>query len=271
MIPILFAASAGLFPALAGSLNIALEGLLLIGAFTSLAVFYFTGSLPLAIIAAAAAGAALSAVHVFASYKLKANNIIAGLAVNLFSAGLCAVLSNKIFNTRGVVSASYKTGSGLVFGFLLFSVLLLAVIWVVINKTSFGFRLRACDKNQEALESLGIKPQVYQIVSILFSGILCGIGGSFLSLNLGSFVPGMSAGKGWIALVIIFLGSRKPQGILLAAFAFGLAEAFSNHAQGMWEIPADLILAFPYFCTLIAMIIVSIARGKLKSGLIRHQ
>jgi len=257
MTPILFAAAGGLFPALAGSLNIALEGLLLIGAFASLTVFYFSGSVPLAIIAAAMAGTLLSAIHAFAFIKLKANNIIAGLAVNLFSAGLCIVLSDKIFNTRGVVTTPHAAGSGLVSFYFVFAVILLAVIWVVINKTPFGFRLRACEKNQEALVSLNIKPQAYNIVSILISGFLCGIGGSFLSLNLGSFVPGMSAGKGWIALVVIYLGAKKPQGVFAAAFVFALAEAFSNYAQGMFRIPADFVLAFPYICTLIAMIAVS--------------
>ncbi|MDR1836937.1 MAG: ABC transporter permease, partial [Treponema sp.] len=92
---------------------------------------------------------------------------------------------------------------------------------------------------------------------LLVSGFFCGIGGSFLSLNLGAFVPGMSAGKGWIALVVIFLGGRKPLGVLAAAFAFAVADAFSNYAQGLWRLPADFILAFPYVCTLIAMVVVS--------------
>jgi len=262
MTPILFAAAAGLFPALTGSLNIALEGLLLIGAFASLVVFYFSGSIPLAIIAAAAAGTLLSCIHAFAFIKLKANNIIAGLAVNLFSAGLCIVLSDKIFNTRGVVTAPYKVSSELVNVYFIFAVFLLAVIWLIVNKTPFGFRLCACEKNKEALVSLNIKPQLYNIVSILISGFLCGIGGSFLSLNLGSYVPGMSAGKGWIALVVIYLGAKKPQGVFAAAFVFALAEAFSNHAQGILRIPADFILAFPYICTLIAMIAVSVLNGK---------
>jgi ABC-type uncharacterized transport system permease subunit len=68
----------------------------------------------------------------------------------------------------------------------------------------------------------------------------------------------MSAGKGWIALVVIFLGARKPQGVLAAAFVFAAAESFSNHAQGFWNLPAGCILAFPYLCTLIALILVSV-------------
>ena len=253
MTPLLFAAAGGLYPALAGTLNIALEGLLLAGAFSSLAVFYHTGSAAAAITAAVIAATALSLIHAFTAFKLRANLFITGLAVNLFSGGLCIVLSDKLFNTRGVTAS--KIIFGLVNWYFIVGVVLLFITWLVIYKTSFGYRLRACNKDSEALISLGIKPQNYKITAFLISGFFCGIGGSFLSLNLGVFVPGMSAGKGWIALVIIFLGARKPQGIFIAAFVFGLADAFSNHAQGFWNLPSDIILAFPYICTLIAMII----------------
>ena len=256
MIPLLFAASGGLFPALAGTLNIALEGLLLAGAFSALAVFHFTGSAAMAVASAACAATALSALHAFTSFRLKANLFITGLAVNLLSSGLCVVLSGGIFNTRGVVSS--RNISGLLKWYLLAALFLLPAVWLLIYKTPFGYRLRACDKNSGALVSLGINPLFYQSAALLISGFLAGIGGSFLSLNLGAFVQGMPAGKGWIALVVVFLGGRKPQGILAAAFIFALADVFSNYAQGLWRLPADFILAFPYVCTLLAMIAVSI-------------
>jgi simple sugar transport system permease protein len=260
MIPVLFAAAGGLFPALAGTLNIALEGLLLAGAFSSLAVFHFTGNIAVSVTAAIFAAMSLSAIHVFASFKLRANIFISGLAVNLFSTGFCTVLSGKLFYTKGVVALQNdaKIPSSLINWYLLFLLVLLLISWLAVNKTPFGLRLRACEKNSEALVSLGIDPQIYRVTALLISGFACGIGGSFLSLNIGAFVPGMSAGKGWIALVVVFLGGRKPLGILAAAFVFGVAEAFSNHAQGIWNIPADFILAFPYICTLSVLIIVSV-------------
>jgi len=260
MIPLLFAATGGLFPALAGTLNIALEGLLLIGAFSSLTVFYFTGSVTAAIACAVIAATALAALHSFATFKLRANIFICGLAVNLFSSGICIVLSDKIFKTRGVVSANNVPG--LLTWYLIIGLFLIIISHLIIYKTPFGYRLRACDKNSNSLVSLGIKPQNYQTKAILISGFFCGIGGSFLSLNLGAFVPGMSAGKGWIALAVIFLGAKKPLGVLAAAFIFALAESFSNYAQGFWNIPSGFILAFPYICTLIVLIIVSIPRSE---------
>jgi len=255
MIPIFFAALGGLFPAVAGTLNIALEGLLFAGAFSSLTVYYFTENAAAAVFAAVISSFFLCALHVLAVFKLRANVFISGIAVNLLSAGICIALSEKIFKTRGVVTANNLPG--LINIYLIIGVILLVFSWLAIYKTPFGYRLRACDNNIASLVSLGINPEKYQITAIFISGFFAGLGGTYLSLNLGAFVPGMSAGKGWVALAVIFLGMRKPHGILAASFIFAFSESFSNFAQGLWKTPADFFLAFPYMCTLIAMIIIS--------------
>jgi len=258
MLPIFFASLGGLFPALAGTLNIALEGLLLFGAFSSLTVYYFTGSALAAIISAVIAAMALSLLHVLCTFRLKANLFISGLAINLFSSGLCILLSDKIFDTKGVINAG--SIPGLLNWYIIFGIILLVVSWLALYKTPFGFRLRACEKSEEALVSLKIKPQRYRAAAILISGFFCGIGGSFLALNLGAYVPQMSAGRGWIALAVIFLGAKNPLGIIAASFVFAIAESFSNYAQGFWNIPADFILAIPYVCTLIAIIVTAMMK-----------
>jgi simple sugar transport system permease protein len=282
MTPLLFAACGALFTGLAGTLNIALEGLLLTGAFSAAAAWHFTGSFAAAVAAAVLSSLALSFVLAFTSVRLGSNVFIAGLAVNLLAGGMSAVFSRHIFNTRGVIVLrdikplpAFRVPvldgiplAGAVFSghslYVYASWLLVFVSWLVIFRTPFGYRLRACEKHGEALASLGLKPGVYRFAAFLVSGFCCGAGGSFLSLNLGAFVPNMSAGKGWIALVVIFLGGHKPRGLLAAAFAFGLAEAFSNYAQGHFNIPADFVLAMPYVFTLLAIIAVSI-RAKRKS------
>jgi simple sugar transport system permease protein len=269
MIPVLLAASGGLFPALAGTLNIALEGLILVGAFSALSVYYSTGSIALSVAAAGFSALALSALHAFAAFRLRANLFITGIAVNLFAAGLCVVLSDKLFNTRGVVSVHTgatltESSSGFFNFYITLALVLILVIFIVIYKTPFGYRLRACDKTNDALVSLGIEPRFYQTTAMLISGFLCGLAGAFLSLSLGVFVPGMSAGKGWIALVVIFLGGKTPFGLLAGAFLFSLAEAFSNHAQGFWSLPPDFFLAFPYVCALVALVVVSVLAVRRK-------
>lgn len=261
MTPLLFAATGGLYTELAGMLNIALEGLLLAGAFSALAATYFTGSVVVGFIAAVIASTLLSALLSGATLRLRSNVFITGLAANFLASGLTVVLAHKLFNTRGVI-ALRDIGSLPDALFIGGSWLLLLLSWAVLYKTPFGYRLRACDKHAEALSALGLKPDTYRRAAFLVSGFCCGIGGAFLSLNLGVFVPNMTAGKGWIALVVIFLGGRRPLGLIAAAFVFGLADAFSNYAQGLLRIPADFILAMPYVLTLIAMVVVSAAKRR---------
>ena len=270
MIPLLFAATGGLFTSLCGKLNIALEGLLLAGAFFALTAFHYTGSIAASLAAAVLSSVILSALHVFAVFKLRANVFVSGLAINLLSSGLCVILQDRIFNSRGLVTIGNISINH--YGFIILILVLLVFCRIIIYKTPFGYYLRAStaetsnDKNSEALISLGLKPQLYQICAFFICAFFCGIGGAFLSLNLGAFIPGMSAGKGWIALVIIFMGGKKPQGVLAAAFILSLIEAFSLRAQGFWKIPADFLLAFPYLCTLIAMIVASIFNRRLQKN-----
>lgn len=274
--PLLFAAAGGLFTELAGMMNIALEGMLLAGAFSAIAAVSATGSVGAGIAAAIISSTCLALLTAWTTVKLKSNVFIAGLAANLLAGGLTIVMSQRLFNTRGVVMGRDLAAlpvinipliknipfiGNLVSGFSLFTYaawLLLLLAWIIINKTIFGYRLRACGTNAEVLRSLGIESNFYRYAAFLLSGILCGIGGSFLSLNLRAFVPNMSAGRGWIALVIVLLGRRKPSGILIAAFIYSLAEAFSNYAQGIINIPSELILAMPYVITLLAITGVSI-------------
>jgi simple sugar transport system permease protein len=276
MTPLLFAATGGLFTELTGLLNIALEGLLLIAAFAAVTAVHFTGSIGIGIAAAIISSMFLAALLASVTLKLKANVFITGLAANLFAAGITVVLSHYLFLTRGVVvlkDAPHLTPVNIPFirnipvlgdifsghsFYIYLSWLLLFISALVIYKTPFGYRLRACGKHSQALMTLGLKPDFYRYIAFLVSGFACGIGGSFLSLNLGAFVPNMSSGKGWIALVVIFLGSRKPLTIFIAAFVFGLIDSFSNYAQGLLNIPSDFILAIPYIFTLLIMIVISI-------------
>jgi simple sugar transport system permease protein len=276
MTPLLLAAIGGLFTELAGMLNIALEGLLLTGAFAAAAWAGYSGSIPGGILCGVLASMTLAAILGLITLRLKANVFITGLAANLFAAGLTVVLSFRLFGTRGVVVFGNAPRLpvltipflarvpvlGDIFsdhtGYVYLSWALLALSWFVLYRTPLGFRLRACEHHSPALISLGLKPGVYRFIAFLISGLACGIGGSYLTLNLGVFVPNISSGKGWIALVVIFLGNRKPLGLLAAALVFGLADAFSNYAQGFLKVPADFILAIPYVFTLLVMIGVSI-------------
>ncbi len=280
MTPFLLAAIGGLMTELAGMLNIALEGLILIGAFFSVVFAASTGSLFLGILLGILMTMFFAFIFGAITLYLKANVFITGLATNLLAGGFTTVLAFFLFGTKGVLLFEGLPALPIlripalhgipIIGDILFGHnvlvylgwLIVVLAWVLIYKTPFGYRLRGTGSNPEALEAAGLKPRNYQMAGILISGFTCGLAGAVLTLNLGAYVPNISSGRGWIALVVIYLGGKTPFGILGAAFVFGLAESLSNYAQGFLNIPADFILAFPYIITVAAMVIMSIVKHK---------
>lgn len=278
MTPFLLAATGGLFTELAGILNIALEGLILIGAFFSVIFVAFTNSLFYGILLGILASMVLALIFGIISLYLRANIFITGLATNLFASGITIVLAFYFFRNKGVIN--FKNipklprfsnpffqkipliGDILVGHNILvyFSWLIVIIAIIIIYKTPYGFRLRGVGVNPDVISSLGLDPKKYRLSTILISGFTCGLAGAFLTIDLGAFVPNISAGRGWIALVAIYLGNRNPLGIVIASFVFGFAESISNYMQGATGIPTDFVLALPYLATVLAMIFYSIWR-----------
>jgi simple sugar transport system permease protein len=271
MTPLLFAALGGLFTELSGMLNIALEGLIMIGAFAGVVAASQSGSLLVGAAAGMAAGMTVALLYGLVSLKLKANEFIAGLATNLFAAGLTVVVSEQVFATKGVVPFDIPALPALdvpflrgipVLGEVLFhhdsmvyaSWVAVFLSWVFIYKTPSGMRLRATGSSPKAMASLGLGSDRYRLGAILASGAACGLAGCHLSFRLAAYVPNVSSGRGWIALVAIYLGGRKPLGIFAACLLFATTESFSNFAQGFLKVPPDFILALPYIVTLAALI-----------------
>jgi general nucleoside transport system permease protein len=279
MTPFLLAGIGGLFTELSGMLNIALEGLILTGAFFSVVLAAATGNLLLGITLGVLCAMALSLLFGSVTLYLRANVFITGLATNLFASGFTIVLADRLFRTKGVIQfpnvprlPSLTVPPFLqripVLGDVLFghnvivyiTWLIVLVSAVVIYRTPFGMRLRGTGLNEKTIFSLGLNPRRYQMAGILLSGLTCGLAGAMLTIQLAAFVPQISSGRGWIALVAIYLGNRTPWGIFAASFVFGLAESLANYAQGAARIPADFILALPYLGTVAAMIIYAVWR-----------
>jgi simple sugar transport system permease protein len=271
MAPLLYAALGGLLTELAGMLNIALEGLILIGAFAAAAAARASHSILAGLGAGMAASALAAATYGIATIKGKANEFITGLATNLLAAGLTVVLSAELFGTKGVVAfripalprvAIEGLSEAPIVGPMLFgqdvlvygSWLAVVLVWALVGKTPFGMRLRASGSNPKAVTALGLKPERYRFAAILLSGLGCGLAGSCLSLGLSAYVPNISSGRGWIALVAIYLGGRRSLGVLAACFAFAAADSFANYAQGFLKVPSEFILALPYVVTLAALV-----------------
>ncbi len=284
MVPLLLAAVGGLFSEYAGVLNIALEGLMLFGAFAGVVTAAQTGSIAAAVLAAAAASGALAFVYGVVALRLRADIFVAGIATNLLASGLTTVLADRLFGYKGVVrfesfpslapmvSAQALEPLGPVGALLRLFLdqtplvplawLLVAAAWVALEKTPFGLRLKGTGSAPEVVASVGIDPERHKIAAIALSGVACGVSGAALALSLEAFVPNLTAGRGWIALVIIYLGQRRIGGIVAASVLFALAESFSNYSQGFFALPSQIVLAFPYALSLVALVVYSIWSGR---------
>ena len=270
MTPFLFAAIGGLFSEAAGILNIGLEGLMLISAFFCVTAAGFSGSLWVGIAAGVSAAMALAMIFAYASIRLKANIFIAGIATNLVAAALSALLASHIFGHRGVFRFSNFPTLPLVAkpswigwpgDILLGHNVLVYLSWltaaacaIVLYKTPLGLRIRGTGLDSRTMVTLGLRPNRYRFAGVLVSGFTCGLAGCFLSLSLAAYVPNLTAGRGWIALVIIYLGFRKPLGIVIASLLFGVAESLSNYSQGFLSLPPEIIMAFPYIISIVALV-----------------
>jgi ABC-type uncharacterized transport system permease subunit len=260
MVPILFAALGGLFSERAGNLNIGLEGLILLGAFMGIVGTYLTGSILVGMLFGSAAGSILALVYSVACLELRSNIFIAGLAINLLAAGLVPYLSQLIFGTKGVVQLTEPATIPAVLGVsvtVFLAVAVTAVVHYVLGHTRFGIRIRAVGEDPAILESRGLQPRAYQRMAMILSGTFAGFAGAEMALRLGVYVPNISAGRGWIALVAIFLGVKRPFGVLAAATLFAVLDALSGAAQGLLTIPGTLLLGLPHALTLVAMVIYS--------------
>jgi len=259
-VPILLAAIGGTLTERSGMLNIGIEGLILTGAFGAIAVANATGSIFLGLIGGAASGMLLALLYSVVCLELRANIFVAGLAINLLAAGLIPFLSELFFGTRGVVRLSTDSRIpriGAISGMLPVAVGIAIIAAIALYRTPWGIRLRAAGGTIDSLSARGLNSGRYMRAAALISGILAGLGGAEIALRLGVYLPNISAGRGWIALVAIFLGLRNPIGVIGAAFIFAFFEAFAGAAQGFTEIPGTLLLGLPYLVTVVAMVIYS--------------
>jgi simple sugar transport system permease protein len=259
--PLLVAALGALWSERAGILNIALEGQMLAGALAAVLVQHFTGDLPLALAAALLVGAATGLVLAWGTLELGADPFIAALGLNLLLPGLAGWVSFSLFGNLGVIRLG---GTPLVVGgvpvFFLAALGLTAATHAVLFHTPWGLRLRAAGTSPALVASRGLSIRGPQRQALALSGALGALAGAFLALSLGAFVPGMSAGKGWIALVALYLGIRRPLPVLAACFVLSWTEQASNLLQAMKNLPAGLVLGLPSLMTVVVFVVTSAAR-----------
>ncbi|MBJ3776780.1 ABC transporter permease [Acuticoccus mangrovi] len=283
--PLILCAMAGLFSERAGVVDIGLEGKLLMGAFAAAAVASLTGSPWLGLLAGILAGMAMALVHAFACITHRGDQIVSGVAINILASGLTVVMGIAIFSQggqspplsreerflpitlpfadalRGVpilgpIYADLISGQNLLVYVALLSVPLAVV---VLFATSFGLRLRAVGEAPEAVDSAGYSVAWLRYRAVLIAGLLCGMGGAYLSIaHGGGFVREMSAGKGYIALAALIFGKWRPVPTLFACLLFGVLESSASRLSGVslplvGAIPVDVVLLAPYVLTVVLL------------------
>lgn len=276
--PLVLAALGGLYSERSGVINIALEGLMLAGAFTAAAITHFAGSPWIGLLAAMAAGVAVASIHAVVCIRFKADQVVAGTAINIMFLGLPAVLSAALFLSSGSTPqipkeqllpalAAYAPG-GLASLRLLTDVSVMSVLAVilglvthyVLRHTPFGLRLRAVGENPEAADAAGVRVTRFRYAGVLLSGAFAAAGGAYLSIGQASlFTRNMSAGRGFIALAALIFGKWRPVQTMLACLLFGFAEALTIQMPGVVklpsgeDIPVQFIQMIPYIVTMVVL------------------
>lgn len=279
--PILFAALGGLLCERVGVFNIALEGLMLWGAFFAVVGSYYTQNAFLGVMTAMVMGMVLAAVFGVIVVPLKGNMIVSGIALNLLVAGGTIFLLATIFGVKGAFQDPALQGLGKInlplienvpvlgpvlsgHSWLVYlSWLLVVVIQLLLFHTPLGLRMRGVGEQPEAASTLGVNVNRMRFGAILASGALCGLAGAQLSLGqVTLFVENMSAGRGWIAVVAVMLGQANPIGVFFASVLFGFADSIGFRLQA-FGLPTQFTGMIPYLITLAALFVLAIRRKTL--------
>lgn len=251
--PLLLAALGGLYSERSGVINIALEGLMLAGAFTAAAVTYYTGNPWVGLGSAVLAGMLVALIHGVACIQFKADQVVSGTAINILFLGVPALLSGALFASTGATPQLPKEQL-VPLAPIIIAFLLVPVTWYVLNRTPFGLRVRAVGENPEAADTAGVNVAKVRYAGVLISGALAALGGAYLSIGQASlFARNMSGGRGFIALAALIFGKWRPVQTMLACLLFGFAEALSIQMQGVSKIPVQFIQIIPYVLTIVVL------------------
>lgn len=268
--PLVYASLGGVFSERAGIVNVGLEGMMLMGAFSGVLTSYYTGNAWLGVLSAIFTGGLFGLLHGVLTVKFVGNQIVSGTGINMFALGFTAYMSQTIWNSRGT-SASVTGIPAISFQFLkdsvplvgdalgtlftqnpLVYIMFIVVIlsYIVLFKTPLGLRIRAVGEHPAAADTAGINVHRTKYLCLLASGMLAGLGGVFLSLGtMNLFVLGMTGGRGFIALAAMILGRWKPFGAMAASFMFGILYSLQIGLQSTGWLPPQIVQTTPYILT----------------------
>lgn len=267
--PLAFAAIAGSISERAGVVALGLEGYMVVGAFSGVVGAYYFGTAFSGVLGAAIAGAIIASIFALLCIRFKANQIVAGLGINILAPGLASVLMVAIWNNKGKsdpVSQLTKIdipfikdirfiGEVLSGHISLFYIMLVVMLisWIVIYKTPLGIRIRATGEKPEVVDSIGLSSTKIKFIAVIISGMLAAIGGSYLSLGqLNFYSKNMVAGRGFIAVAIFVFARWNPVYCVLVSLLFGFTEAIQLRLQTL-AIPSQFLSMLPYIFAIVVL------------------
>ena len=264
--PLILGALCGVLCERAGVVNIGIEGMMLMSAFTAFLGNVYSGNLWLAVLIGVFTGGLLGLLHAFMSVSLKMDQIIGGTVINILAVGLTGYFYQQGLTTAGKFGPiPIPVLSKLpIIGPILFnngpitylSLLLIFVVHFVLFYTRWGLRTRAVGEKPRAADTLGINVYFVRYVNVVVGGLLAGLAGSYLTLEaVGSFERNMTNGRGFIALAVMIFGKWTPFGAWGAALLFGFANALQTQLQflGLDKIPHQFIGMLPYVLTILVL------------------
>lgn len=272
--PLLLAALGSCFSERSGVINIGIEGMMTIGAFTGAVVAHFTGNGWIGFLCGGLAGAVLALLHAFICIQLQADQTIAGTAINFLGPGLALFICKAMFDNSSetpslapseklpkLFDGVFESGS---FGYNVLNVYAVAylvfvfaiICWFVFYKTKFGAHLRACGEHPQACESLGINVYGVRYACVIISGFMAGLGGAFATLaTVSHFRPTVIVGQGFIAIAAVIFGKFSPGGTTLACLLFGLCSGIKSLASMGNSVSPNLISMIPYIVTILILVL----------------
>jgi len=275
--PLTLGAMAGVFCERAGVFNIAIEGMMLSGAFTAVAFASIFHSLWMGILGAALIGGVMAALHAVLSIKYKVDQIISGTVINILAAGATRFLNIRLLEPANLSTPGHFDTIPIpvlsqipIVGSILFNcqptvyimLILLVVVNFVVFFTPWGLRMRACGEHPRAADTVGVHVERMRYISVILGGLVAGIGGAYFSLGMvGSFEDNMTRGQGFVALAAMIFGKWNPIGAFLAALLFGFADALQIKMQIIQPvlpiinvpIPPEFLQMTPYILTIVVL------------------
>ncbi|MGY4622655.1 ABC transporter permease [Bradyrhizobium sp. USDA 4486] len=271
--PLLIAAAGELVTERSGVLNLGVEGMMIVGAACGFAGAWLTGSILVGALFGIIAGTLMSLIFALMALGLAVNQVATGLALTILGIGLSGLIGAGFVGER-ITPAAHLAIPGLtdipligrvLFGedaFVYFSLALIVGVWWFLYRTRTGLILRACGDNHVSAHALGYPVLRIRTLAVMFGGACAGLAGAYLPLAYTPFfIPGMSAGRGWIALALVVFSSWRPGQLVVGAYLFGAVTILQLHAQG-WGvgIPSQFMSALPYLATVVVLVLLSRAR-----------